>query len=477
MQVIQAALLCILLIVVFSQPALDQTSPPSASAEWHPKDESRWKSDLSRLPEDRSVIDPQKIYALPELIDIAETHNPETRVVWERAKQQAAQLGIARSALYPLLTASALLQQSRNRILVGSAFYRQDLTIIQPTLSLFYTILDFGSRQASIEAAKANLLAADFLFNETHQQIIFQVTAAYYQLLSAQGQISAAEATLTNSRTVQDAVDARLKNGLATLPDLLEAQAAAAQAAYELENAHGLERVAHGQLSEALGIAPTIPVQIRRLSDIAPPDALAEPVESAIQRALQQRPDLLAQLAQVRAAESGIRRARSDYYPKVSFSGNLDYQYDHGYQQDNPSVNTRGETWLAQMSARWTLFDGRARYNRLDRARSEQRQAEAELTSRRDRISVEVWTAYSNVQTALRQQESAAALLSASERSYTAALEAYQYGVKSFLDVVSAQRVLAQARAADVLARTRVFHDFANLAFRTGDLVSAGAKP
>jgi outer membrane protein TolC len=123
------------------------------------------------------------------------------------------------------------------------------------------------------------------------------------------------------------------------------------------------------------------------------------------------------------------------------------------------------------------LFDGRARYNRLDRARSEQRQAEAELAARRDRISVEVWTAYSNVQTALRQQESAAALLDASERSYTAAVEAYQYGVKSFLDVVSAQRVLAQARSADVLARTRVFHDFANLAFRTGDLVGAGAKP
>jgi outer membrane protein len=478
-RVIQLALL-LGLASLLPRPVLTQTVPVLPSVQWHPVEESRWKSELSRIPEGTSAIISQEIYSLPELIDIAETHNPETRVVWERAKQQAAQLGIAHSALYPLLTASALLEQSRHRVLFGTAFFRQDLTIIQPTLSLFYTILDFGSRQASIDAAKANLLAADFLFNETHQRIIFQVTAAYYQLLSAQGQISAAEATLTNSQTVQDAVDARLKNGLATLPDLLEARASTAQAAYELENARGVERVAHGQLSEALGIAPTVTVRIRRLSDVAPPAALTEPVEIAINRALQQRPDLLVQLAQVRAAEAGIKGARSEYFPTVSFSGNVDYQFNHGYQQGNPGVNTRGETWLAQLSARWTLFDGRARYNRLDRAKSEQRQTEAELAARRDRISVEVWTAYSNVQTALRQQESAAALLDASDRSYAAAVEAYQYGVKSFLDVVSAQRVLAQARAADVLARTRALNDFANLAFRTGDLVSsggAGAKP
>src|SRR5947199_10333584 len=121
MQAVQAALLCILLIVVFSRPALDQTNPPSASAEWHPKDELRWKSDLSRIPEGRPAIDPQKIYSLPELIDVAEAHNPETRVVWERSKQQSAQLGIAPSALYPLLTASALFHHSRNRVCFGSA--------------------------------------------------------------------------------------------------------------------------------------------------------------------------------------------------------------------------------------------------------------------------------------------------------------------------------------------------------------------
>jgi outer membrane protein TolC len=37
--------------------------------------------------------------------------------------------------------------------------------------------------------------------------------------------------------------------------------------------------------------------------------------------------------------------------------------------------------------------------------------------------------------------------------------------------VVSAQRTLAQARSEDILARTQLLLDVANLAFQTGDLI------
>jgi outer membrane protein TolC len=39
------------------------------------------------------------------------------------------------------------------------------------------------------------------------------------------------------------------------------------------------------------------------------------------------------------------------------------------------------------------------------------------------------------------------------------------------LDVTAAQRTLAQARSADVLARTHVLTAFAELALRTGDSI------
>src|SRR5579862_386707 len=40
-------------------------------------------------------LDAKHSYTLAELIDLAEHNNPRTRVAWERAKQRAAQLGLA----------------------------------------------------------------------------------------------------------------------------------------------------------------------------------------------------------------------------------------------------------------------------------------------------------------------------------------------------------------------------------------------
>ena len=52
-------------------------------------------------------IDPRKVYDLPELIDIAQRNNPETRVAWERAREAAAAVGLVASTYYPYLAASA----------------------------------------------------------------------------------------------------------------------------------------------------------------------------------------------------------------------------------------------------------------------------------------------------------------------------------------------------------------------------------
>ena len=93
-----------------------------------------------------------------------------------------------------------------------------------------------------------------------------------------------------------------------------------------------------------------------------------------------------------------------------------------------------------------------------------------------DHIAQEVWAAYSNVQTSLHRQEAAKVLLTAAEQSYDAALEAYRFGVKNFLDVVAAQRALAQARTAQVQSQAEVLTDFAQLAFATGDSVATPAR-
>jgi outer membrane protein len=465
--------IALLAAAVCQKPGLAQSAPPSPAGAWHSSGEKSLQRDLTTHAEAKYDIDANKSYTLSELIDLAQQHNPETRAAWEEAKSRAASLGIARSALYPTLSAVALAASIRQASLIGEFFHRQTLGIFEPVLHVEYLIFDVGGRSGTIDIAKANLLAADLAFNDTHRRIIFQVASAYYRLLNAEGQRQAAEASLENAKAVEDDAKSRLENGLATKPDEMEATAARAQSDYDLQAAIGAVDIARGDLATALGLSPETDLKVQGIDDLKMPNEFADSVDAEIERAFQQRPELLQQLAHVRAADAAVKHAKSTYFPSLSFNGGGGLARAYGQQDLMPGSYAQGEVWTTELQLKWTLFDGAQREYEIARAHADKKAAEADIDALRDQIGDEVWTAYSNMKTALRQQQAAAVLLTASQQSYEAAHEAYGYGVRNLLDVVSAQKALAEARSEDVLARTQLLLQVTNLAFRTGDLIQA----
>ncbi|MGC1294354.1 MAG: TolC family protein, partial [Alloacidobacterium sp.] len=250
----EIAATCLLSLSALTASA--QSAPDSPDKAWHGTAEQSLNQQLSSLPDSKYSLDPAKAYTLAELIDLAEQHNPETRLAWQQAKARAAALGIARGALYPTLAALAVANTSRVQVLLNSEFFRQTYGSISPELHVEYLIFDFGGRGGAIDAAKANLLAANFTFNDTHLKIIYQVTAAYYRLLNAMGQMDAAEASLKNAQAVEEDAQDRLDHGLATKPDVLEATASTAQAQYDLQSVIGAEEIARGDLATVMGLPP-----------------------------------------------------------------------------------------------------------------------------------------------------------------------------------------------------------------------------
>jgi outer membrane protein TolC len=201
------------------------------------------------------------------------------------------------------------------------------------------------------------------------------------------------------------------------------------------------------------------------------PSSVADSVDQEINRAFSQRPDLLQQFARLRAADAAIKQAKSTYFPSLGLDGDGGLARGYGRQDLLPRSYAQGEEWTAALELKWTLFDGARREYRLAQANADKKAAQAQIDALRDQVSNEVWAAYSNMETALRQQQAAAALLIASQQSYEAAHEAYGYGVRNLLDVVSAQKTLAQARSEDVTARTQLLLQITSLAFQTGDLI------
>jgi outer membrane protein len=421
-------------------------------------------------------LDPTHPYTLAELIDIAEHNNPRTRIVWERAKQKADELGIAKSAYYPVLAGVAAFSDQRiidpfPKPLAPRGYVMVEIPAVVPEVTLDYLIFDFGRRGAKVDAATAEKLAAGANFILANQQVAFAVASAYYKLLTQQERLEAAQQTLKTAQTTQDAAEAQLLNGRSTLPDVLNARAETSQAVFDRESADGDEKISRVTLTEAVGVEPSPDIIIDGEKTAPLPDALTMPIDALIARAMADRPDLMAQVAEIRAADDAIRSAKSEYLPKIVLSANAAQTSIWPTVDYGELGNASQPTWSAAVAVEWRLFDGGARKNEVAAAKSQKRAAQDELREKRDQTTREVWTAYIGFRTALRKQQAAVALLDSANSSYSASLEAYKFGVKNLIDVVTAERQLAQARYSSVSARSQLFLEAVDLEFSTGNLL------
>lgn len=461
------ALLCVFLN---STACVGQHAPASAALPWNPP--------AVAVPREEApfTIDLTRDYSLAELVDLAEEHNPETQVAWQRAKAAAATAGIARSAFLPTLSAFAIGNSLQQGIILQDGFHIEDLGLFEDGLQLNYTVFDFGQRTSQLDVSRARLLAANFGFNDTHRRILFGVSRAYYRLIEAEGREDAARVALTNAQTVQNAAEERLNSGLGTVPDALEARSAAAQADLQLQQEIGAGEIARGDLATELGLSASTPIRVQPVSTANIPSDIGDTIESFTRRALSQRPDLMQRVEALNAAEAEKRTARSAYFPSLSFSGNNAHLRAWGALDSQPGGYAAGRIWDARLSLNWNLFDGLRRENELARTHAEERAARGELKQTEDQVENEVWAAYSNAKTALRRRQAAIELLQSSTESYNAALESYQAGVRTLIDLVTAQRVLATAQAEDISSRAGVLLSLSDLAFRTADILTT-ARP
>jgi len=430
-------------------------------------------------------LDAKHAYTLAELIDIAEHNNPATRIAWERAKQTADQLGIERSTYYPVLAAVATFAATRSivpepKALVPSGYVTTDMPVVQPEVTLQYLLFDSGRRKAKVDAAIAQTLAAGANFMKANQDVAFRVASAYYQLLTAEEALQAAKDTLKTAQTTQDAAETQLRNGRATLPDVLNARAETSQAVFDEESADGNVKITRVALRDALGVEPSPEITIDAQSGDALPQSLTSSIDELVNQALADRPDLLAQTAEIRAAGSAVRAAQADYGPRFGLAASAAQTSIWPTASFGQLGSASKPTWSAAFQLEWRIFDGGARRHGLLEAKSKQREVQYTMTQKRDEATREVWSAYILFRTALRKQEAAVALLESANTSYSASLEAYRYGVKNLVDVVTAEQQLAQARLSGVSARSELLLKAVDLEFVTGNLLrgrSALTKP
>ncbi len=249
--------------------------------------------------------------------------------------------------------------------LVPQGFITFNAQEVFPQLTVNYLLLDFGGRAAAVEAAGQLSIAGNVAFTAAHQQLIFNVARAYFTLDGADAAVRGARQGLADAKVVQQSAEALFGRGLDTIVDVQLARRATAQAQYDLAQANTAQHDAMYTLLAAMDLPPTTKLRVADASERPLPPRTARTVDDVLSEALRQRPDLLADVAKLRATDAEIAAARSALVPKVSLSANVQGNIGRLSVDNSPYFGVAKPQGAALLKFEWPLYEGGLLQNKL----------------------------------------------------------------------------------------------------------------
>jgi len=406
--------------------------------------------------------------SLVDVVDLALRNNPATRASWAQARAAASLLGSARGAYYPSINGSATASRIQSAATLSRPAGKR--TEYVPSIALNYLLLDFGGRSGSIERARQSLFAANLEHNATLQNTVLQAEVAYFTYMATSALLSAERSAVAEAQANLTAAQRRNTVGLATIADVLQARTALSQEQLNLETTQGNLQAARGSLASALGLPANLPFELEPLTTVIPVGRITQSVDSVINEALRNRPDLAAARAQASGAAAQVRVARSAEFPALSLGSNAARTYSTPRAFDGPSYNI-------SLGLAIPLFNGFSRQYDVAAARAQADAATALADQTRQQVITQVFVSYYALQTAEARVATADDLLASAQQSVQVAAGRYREGVGSIIDLLTAQTALANARAQQVQSRWQWYTSLAQLARDAGVLGARGDTP
>ncbi|SFJ42470.1 TolC family protein [Paraburkholderia megapolitana] len=386
-----------------------------------------------------------------DALDRSLCNDPKVRGAWQDIKEKAAELGQAKAAYLPTITANyqGIDDDSTTDVHNHPTLSSSSHSFIQTVnATADLVIWDFGSRAAASRAAREMILSATATYRAALQTAVTTVAKDYYAALGAASQADATRKAMDAARETSLAATMRVEHGAAPISDRLQADTSLQEAVYASQKADSDFRAAKGVLALDMGVDPSIPY---RLPDIAEMNHLSgfggASVRDLLQEAEDSDPNIASAVAALNAAEAQVDKAKADGLPTVS----LTTKYTRNNQPASlglgiPEFPATGRDWYVGVQVRVPIFDGFSRTYQIREAQAKVAEQEESVRDARKQVAVGVWTDYEAVIASEDNVESTRRLLSIADQSFDAANRRYRVGAGSILEVLNAQSALARAQ-------------------------------
>lgn len=394
--------------------------------------------------------DPQ----LSALIDEALAAAPDLAVAAARLRQAEGYAQQAGAALLPGVDATGsagYVKQSKNNGVPAQFVpdgWRQQGKI---GLNLSFNLDLWGKNRASLAAATSDAEAARYEVAEARLALTTGIAATYADLVTLHAQRDTLESALAIREDTLRLVSTRVATGLDTRAELKQAQSRVPATRAELAATDEAIALTRNALAALVGAGPDRALTIVRPKAMAL-KAQGVPMGASIDL-IGRRPDIAAARASVEAAASRIKVARAAFYPDISLSALIGLQ-SLGLNNLFKSSSTFGS---AGPAISLPIFHGGALQGQYRGARG----AYDEAVARYDSGVIQALRQVADAATSqkaliVRLSESRAALADAEEGN-ALARKRYEGGLSSYLDVLSAEEGVLEARQTVAELEARAF--------------------
>lgn len=374
---------------------------------------------------------------LVALVDSAVANNRDLRVAQARVREYRALFGVARSGLFPQLTATG--SASKNKAAFGPTVVKFDAVRITGDLSWE---LDFWGRlRRQSQAGRFDLQATQEDARATVLTLVGDVATAYLQLRELDADLRIAEQTLESRQATLDLARQRFAQGLISELDVRQFEAELADPAARVAEFARLRVQQENALALLLGRRPGHIPRGNSLEDAVQAVSVPDSIPGAL---IARRPDVLGAQRRLQSATARIGVAIGDRLPTITIGG----QYGTQRPDFNGLFDRSGELYTAQLGISIPLFTGGRLLNeeRAARARAEEARGQYEQTVLN--ALREASDALAGVRLGRDQLVAQATQAQALQRAFSLAVERYRSGISSYLEVLDAQRGLFTAQLA-----------------------------
>jgi len=367
---------------------------------------------------------------LKECINMGLQNNPGLQSSQFFVEENKTKVDEAHSGYYPTvnLNSNAITYSNNN----GSQRYENYNT----GFSASYNLFNGFRTKASYNAAKDNYEANIFQHESIKQDLVLNITYAYYKTLQAERILKSAEEAVKNSQLILEFANARNKAGMATRSDILKSEVELSNAELERIKAANSLLASKGNLNQLMGLPSNNPTEIvDDLSELE--ENMVQTYDLLLAEAMDSRTEVKRFQSLLNAQQNFIQVAKGDYYPALSANANYNFA--------GTEISGMQQNWWLGMTLAIPVFKGFSTKARVTGEELAMKGLEKDFESLKQQIGQEIWNAFLAVKESSERIATTSKGLESARENLSISEGEYKEGIGSIIQLTDAQTTFVTA--------------------------------